>query len=155
MNSHPITQEGYNKLIEEYNLLVEIKLPDASRRIGEAMSHGDLKENAEYHAALEHQKFIHKRIKYLLDNITGSRIMAIDTSQSDVIIFGSCVKTLDLEDDMEEEFILVGAAEADPAQGKISTLSPIGKSLLGKKTDDIVEVETPGGVIKLKILDFS
>jgi len=155
MNSHPITKEGYNKLVEEYELLVKIKLPDASKRIGEALSHGDLKENAEYHAAIEHQNYIHKRIKYLLDKITGSKIMTVNTSDSDTIIFGSRVKTLDLEDDMEEEFVLVGAAEADPANGKISTASPIGKSLLGKKTNDIVEVKTPGGILKLKILDYS
>jgi len=155
MNSHPITQEGDNKLIEEYEVLVKTKLPEASKRIGEALSHGDLKENAEYHAALEHQDYIQKRIEYLREKISGSQIMTVNTTDSDTVIFGSRVKTLDLEDDIEEEFVLVGAAEADPANGKISTASPIGKSLLGKKRHDIVEVKTPGGILKLKILDYS
>ena len=155
MHSHPITQEGYNKLIEEYDFLVNKSLPESTRRIAEASSHGDLKENAEYHAALEHQNHIQKRIAYLREKINGSKIITADPSSSEAIIFGSRVRTLDLEDSVEEEFTLVGAAEAEPGIGRISTASPIGKALLGKKTDDIVTVETPGGVISLKILSFS
>jgi transcription elongation factor GreA len=152
MHSHPITQGGYNKLVAEYEFLVKTKLPESSKRIGEALSHGDLKENAEYHAALEYQNYIQKRIEYLRQKITGSQIITVSTSQSDVIVFGRRVKTLDLEDNLEEEFTLVGAAEAEPATGKISTASPIGKNLLGKKINDVVEIKTPGGILRLKIL---
>jgi transcription elongation factor GreA len=155
MNTSPITQEGYNKLIEEYETLANIALPDSSKRIAEARAHGDLKENAEYHAALEHQRYIQNRIEYLRDKIAHSLIVKVDAANSEVIIFGSKVKTLDLDDESEEEFVLVGPAEANPSEGRISTASPIGKSLIGKKINDIVEVETPGGMITLKVLDLS
>lgn len=155
MNTIPITQEGHNKLVEEYEHLVNTKLPATSKKIAEASSHGDLKENAEYHAALEHQNYIQKRIEYLRDKIARSQIVKADPSKSDVIIFGSCVTTLDVENEIEEVFTLVGAAEADPANGKISTASPVGKSLIGKRIDDIIDIDTPGGTLKLKILDFS
>lgn len=155
MNQFPITKEGYDKLVEEYEHLAKVKLPDASKRIAEAMAHGDLKENAEYHAALEYQRHIQNRIEYLRQRITGSQIITSDPSGSEHVIFGSCVTVLDLEDNSEEQFTLVGEAEANPREGRISTTSPIGKSLLGKKPDDIVEVTTPGGVVKLKILSFT
>ena len=93
--------------------------------------------------------------EFLEDQIARSQIVKTDPSKSGTIIFGSCVKVLDLEDGTEEEFTLVGAAEADPSRCNISIQSPIGSSLLGKSKDDIVEIETPGGLLKLKILDFS
>lgn len=155
MDTIPITREGYNKLIEEHKNLKKVELPNVIKKVAEARSHGDLKENAEYHAAREHQSYLQGKIESLEDKIARSQIVTIDPSKSDVIIFGSKVKTLDLEFNEEEEFTLVGAAEADPSSGKISTVSPIGKSLLGKRVDDIVTIKTPGGTLKLKILDFS
>ncbi len=155
MDTIPITQEGYDKLNEEYNQLKKKDLPDIIKKVAEARSHGDLKENAEYHAAREMQSYIQGRIAFIEDRIARSQIMAPNKAKSDTIIFGNTVKILDLDFDEEEEYILVGAAEADPAAGKISTASPIGKGLIGKKVDDIVEVETPGGKLRLKVLDFS
>ena len=155
MDTHPITREGYDNLLKEYERLKKVELPAIIIKIAEARSHGDLKENAEYHSAREHQSYIQSRLHFLEDSIAGSRIVKVDTSQTDRIIFGCRVSIEDLEDATREEFTLVGPAEGDPAKGKISTASPIGKSLLGKRVNDIVEVETPGGLLKLKILSFS
>lgn len=155
MDTIPITQEGYDKIVEEYNKLVKVELPAIIKKVAEARSHGDLKENAEYHAAREHQSYLQSRIDFLQDKIARSQILKTDPSKSDKIIFGSRVRTFDVDEEEEEEFILVGAAEADPANGKISTVSPIGKSLIGKRKNDIVTIETPGGSLTLKILDFS
>lgn len=155
MDTIPITKEGHGKLLKEHERLKKVELPAIIKKVAEARSQGDLKENAEYHAAREHQGYLQGRIEFLEDRIARSQILETDPSKSDTIIFGSCVKTLDLEDGEEEEFTLVGAAEADPSSGKISTLSPIGSSLIGKSKNDIVEIETPGGLLKLKILDFS
>jgi transcription elongation factor GreA len=155
MDTIPITEEGHEKLLKEHEHLKKVELPAIIKKVAEARSQGDLKENAEYHAAREHQGYLQGRIEFLEDRIARSQILKTDPSKSDSIIFGSIVKTLDLEDETEEEFTLVGAAEADPAHGKISTQSPIGKSLIGKCINDIVEIETPGGTLKIKILDFS
>ena len=154
MDTIPITKEGYEKIVKEYENLTKTELPNIIQKVAEARSHGDLKENAEYHAAREHQAYIQSRIDYLQDKIARSQIISTDTSNSDTIIFGSRVKTYDIDNDEEEEFILVGAAEADPAKSRISTVSPIGKNLLGKRKNDIVTIETPGGKLKLKIIDF-
>jgi len=155
MDTLPITQEGLDNLLKEHDRLKKIELPAIIIKIAEARSHGDLKENAEYHAAREHQGYIQSRMHYLEDKIARSRVVKINTSQTDRIIFGCRVSTEDLCDGTREEFTLVGPAEGDPAKGRISTASPIGKSLLGKRVDDIVEIETPGGRLKLKILSFS
>jgi transcription elongation factor GreA len=151
----PVTREGYEQLIKELEHLQKKELPAVIRRIADARDLGDLKENAEYHASREHQGHIQKRMAYLTDRIARSQIITADASKSDVVIFGSRVKTLLLEENTEEEFILVGESEADPHKGKISTSSPIGKSLLGKRVDEIVAVETPGGKIRLKIVSLS
>lgn len=155
MHTVPVTREGYEQLHKELEHLQKKELPAIIRRIADARDLGDLKENAEYHAAREHQGHIQKRIAYLMDRIARSQIITADASKSDVVIFGSRVKTLILGENEEEEFILVGGSEADPHKGKISTSSPIGKSLLGKRVDEIVEVETPGGKIRLKIVSLS
>ena len=155
MDTIPITQEGYDKIVKEYDKLKTKDLPEIIKKVAEARSHGDLKENAEYHAAREYQSYIQGRIEFLQDKIARSQILKTDPSQSDKIIFGSRVKTFDMENEEEEEFTLVGAAEADPANGKISTVSPIGKNLIGKRRNEIVTIKTPGGNLRLKIIDFS
>jgi transcription elongation factor GreA len=155
MDTIPITQEGYDKIVKEYDKLKKKDLPESIKKVAEARSHGDLKENAEYHAAREYQSYLQGRIAFLQDKIARSQILKTDPSQSDRIIFGSRVKTFDIENEEEEEFTLVGAAEADPGNGKISTVSPIGKNLLGKRKNDIVTIKTPGGNLQLKIIDFS
>ncbi len=153
--SQPITKKGYDQLVEELERLKKVDRPNIIKAVAEARSHGDLSENAEYHAARERQSHIETRIGYLESKLASSEIIHMDTANSDTIIFGCTVKIVDLEDDFEEEYTLVGADEADPSKGKISTVSPIGKALIGKKKDEIVEVNTPGGKLKLKIIDFS
>ena len=155
MNAIPITEEGYKVLLAEYDKLKKVDLPAIIKKVAEARDLGDLKENAEYHAAREHQSYLQGRIEFVGDKIARAMILKSDASGSDVIIFGSNVKVLDIEDDMEENYTLVGAAEANPTQGRISTASPIGRALLGKKPGDLAEAETPGGIIKLKIVSIS
>lgn len=150
----PITQEGYEKLLKEHEHLAKIELPAIINKVAEARSLGDLRENAEYHAAREQQSLIQTKINDLRDKIARSKIMQPNNIQSSTIIFGSRVKIMDLTDESVEEYILVGEAEADPLNGKISTSSPIGKGLLGKKRDDVIEIHAPGGKLKFKILEY-
>lgn len=151
----PITQGGYDALVEEHEELKKVALPNIIKKVAEARSHGDLKENAEYHAAREHQSYLQGRIEFLGDKIARSQIIKSGDIDSDAIIFGSKVIVMDVDDEEEEEYTLVGPAEADAAKGMISTSSPIGKALIGKKSGDIVEVETPGGMLELKVVSFS
>jgi transcription elongation factor GreA len=151
----PITQEGFDKLVKEIENLKKVERPAIIVLVAEARAQGDISENAEYHAAREKQSYIQTRIEYLEDVIARSRVIAADTPKPDTIVFGCKVKVKDIVDGEEDEYILVGAGEADPSCGKISTASPIGKALIGRKTNDIVQVTTPGGRCKLKILDFS
>ena len=154
MDSIPITEDGYKRLLEEYDALKKVELPATIKRVAEARAHGDLKENAEYHAAREHQSYLQGRIEFLGDRIARSVIMKNQPAVGDTVIFGCKVKVLDIEDDFEEVYVLVGQAEAEPSKGRISTASPIGKSLLGKKVGDTIEAETPGGIFKMKILEI-
>jgi transcription elongation factor GreA len=151
----PITREGYEKLIKELELLKKVERPAIIKKVAEARSHGDLSENAEYHAAREKQSHIESRIRYLEDKLARSEITVLDTAQSDTVVFGCTVKIMDLEDESLEEYTLVGAAEADPSRGLISTVSPLGKALIGKQKNDEFSVQTPGGELKMKIIDFS
>jgi transcription elongation factor GreA len=155
MSSHPITQEGYDQLVEDYDRLKKVELPNVIRAIADARAHGDLKENAEYHAARERQSYVLTQISSIGDRIARSHIVKIDTSTTTVIIFGCKVRVRDLSDDSEEEYVLVGSSEADPGNNKISIASPIGKGLLGSKPGDVVEIETPRSMVKLKILSFT
>jgi transcription elongation factor GreA len=151
----PITQEGYENLCRELDQLKKVERPNIIKAVAEARSHGDISENAEYSAAREKQAHIESRINWLEDKIAGCRIITVDGQNSDSIVFGHKVRVKDLEDGYEEEYILVGAGETDPSKGKISTVSPIGKALIGKRREEVVSVETPGGILKLQILDFA
>jgi transcription elongation factor GreA len=151
----PISQNGFDKMVQELDHLKKVERPAIIQAVAEARSHGDISENAEYHAAREKQSHIETRIGYLEDKVARAQIITIDTQNADSIIFGCRVKVKDLSDDCEEEYVLVGAGETDPSQGKISTVSPIGKALIGKRSGDVVSVETPSGILKLQILDFA
>jgi transcription elongation factor GreA len=151
----PISQNGFDKMVQELDHLKKVERPAIIQAVAEARSHGDISENAEYHAAREKQSHIETRIGYLEDKVARAQIITIDTQNADSIIFGCRVKVKDLSDDCEEEYVLVGAGETDPSQGKISTVSPIGKALIGKRSGDVVSVETPSGILKLQILYFA
>jgi len=145
MERVPMTREGLTALEQELRRLKSEERPAVIKAIAEAREHGDLSENAEYHAAREKQGFIEGRIAELED--VTSRAEAIDTSgmSGDTIRFGATVLVADTDTDEETTYRIVGALEADLDQGKISVTSPLARALIGKTIGDVVEVATPGG----------
>lgn len=149
-----LTQEGYQKLEDELELLKTVRRREVAERIKVAISFGDISENAEYDEAKNEQAQVEERILKLESMVR--RAVIIDESQIDVnvVTIGSIVKVYDEEFDEEVEYTIVGSAEADPYEGKISNESPVGKSLLGRTLGDTVDVQVPDGVTKFKILDI-
>ena len=152
--ARPCTPEGYKKLKAELEFLIQKERPKVIAEIAEARSHGDLKENAEYHAAKEKQGWIESRIAEL--NQSLSELEAIDVSaiKSTKIQFGATVKYENIDTEESVQWQLVSSEEADVQKKKMSIASPIGKSLLGKEIGDYVEVRIPKGIINLKILEI-
>jgi transcription elongation factor GreA len=139
----PMTRAGYEKLAAELDRLKRVDRPAISRAIAEARAHGDLSENAEYHAAREKQSFIEGRIADLETKVGGAEV--IDTpGEGDRITFGSTV-LLEDETGKEYRYWIVGSDEADPARGKISILAPLARTLIGKNVGDRVAAQVPGG----------
>ena len=149
-----LTQEGYNKLEEEVEFLKTVRRKEVAERIKVAISFGDLSENAEYGEAKNEQAQVEERIMKLENMIRKAVI--IDESQIDlnVVTIGSIVKVNDVEFDEEVEYTIVGSAEADPYDGKISNESPVGRALLGKTVGDEVDVQVPDGIAKFKIIEI-
>ena len=149
-----LTQEGYDKLEEELENLKVVKRKEVAERIKVAISFGDLSENAEYDEAKNEQAQLEERI-VKLENMLRKAVI-IDESKIDlsVVTIGSIIKLKDLEFDEEIEYAIVGSAEADPYDGKISNESPVGQALLGRSVGETVDVQVPDGVIKFKILDI-
>ena len=147
-----LTQEGYNKLEEELEYLKAVKRKEVAERLKVAISFGDLSENAEYDEAKNEQAKLEEQILKLDEKLRKAVI--IDESQIDlnIVTVGSIVKVFDFDFDEEVEYVIVGSAEADPFEGKISNESPVGSALVGKKVGDIVEVAVPDGVNKFEVL---
>ena len=154
MDKEPITLNGLNKLKEELIFLKEKKRPEIVAAIAEARSHGDLKENAEYHAAKEKQSFIEGRISELEDVISRAEIIDLNKLAGDKITFGTNVKILDEETDQETFYKIVGPYEANLELGLISISSPIARALIGKEVGSSVEVTTPSGTKHYEILSI-
>lgn len=150
-NTVYVTAEGLQKIKEELAHLCDVKREEVSYKLEIAIKQGDLKENADYHAAKEEQGFIEARIKDLEDSLRRAQIIK-DTGPSTTVRVGSTVTILDEEYGDEETYYIVGAHEADPANGRISNESPYGKALIGAKKGKTVAVETPGGQVRLKIM---
>ncbi len=152
-----MTQIGFDKILDEHLNLNKVELPAIIEKVAEARANGDLKENSEYHAAREKQGYIQDRIKYLEDQIANAYVIEVVTD-SETIVFGSKVTTVDPDDEDDEDeyeiYTIVGQDEADPTEGMISVNSPMGQALLGQKPGDVVEVPAPAGSYELKILDF-
>lgn len=147
----PVTQDGFTRLTEELRELTEVKRPEIVAAVAEARSHGDLRENAAYDAARQDQAMIEKRIAELEGMLRNAVVLSEDESaKTGVIGVGSRV-TVDFGGD-EEVYTLVGAIEAKPTQNLISTESPIGKALRGKRAGDTTVVETPGGSTTVTII---
>ena len=149
-----LTQEGYQKLEDEVELLKTVRRKEVADRIKVAISFGDISENAEYDEAKNEQAQVEERIMKLENMIR--RAVIIDESSIDVnvVTIGSIVKVKDLEFEQDDEYTIVGSAEADPYDGKISNESPVGKALLGRRTGDTVEVQVPDGTAKFEILEI-
>jgi transcription elongation factor GreA len=154
MQKNPITPEGYARLRDELHNLRSVERPRVIEMIATAREHGDLSENAEYHAAREKQSFIEGRIKQLEQNLALAEV--IDPAKlagTSKIAFGATVKLANTETDEEVEYRIVGADEADLAKGSISITSPMARSLLGKEVGDEVVVRSPGGDRRYEVLE--
>jgi len=145
MNKIPMTQDGYNRLVEELKRLKAVDRPQVIRAIAEARTHGDLAENAEYHAARERQSFIEGRLALLEDKIARAEVIDVTKLSGSVIKFGAKVTLADEETDEEQTFLIVGEDEADISHGRLSVTSPLARALIGKGKGDSVEVSTPRG----------
>jgi len=154
MNKEPITVTGLKNLKSELEDLKNIQRPKVVEAIAEARSHGDLKENAEYHAAKEQQALIESRVIVINDLIARADVIDVTKIDNDgKVIFGSTIKVQDLESNKEISYKLVGQDEADISKNFIFYKSPIGKALIGKNKSDIVNVNTPSGERNFEIKD--
>ena len=154
MDKEPITVTGLKNLKSELENLKIVQRPKVVEAIAEARSHGDLKENAEYHAAKEQQALIESRVIAINDMIARANVIDVTKIDNDgKVIFGSTVKVQDLESNKEISYKLVGQDEADISKNLIFYKSPIGKALIGKNKNDIVNVNTPSGEKNLEIKD--
>jgi transcription elongation factor GreA len=145
MNKLPMTSDGYNRLVDEIKRLKTIERPAIIRAIAEARTHGDLSENAEYHAARERQSFIEGRLMELEDKVARAEVIDTSKLSGSVVKFGATVTLADEETDEEQTFVIVGEDEADVKGGKLSVASPLARALIGKGKGDSVEVSTPRG----------
>jgi len=154
MNKEPITVSGLEKLKEELVFLKEKKRPEIVAAIAEARSHGDLKENAEYHAAKEQQSHNEGRIQEIENLIARANVIDVTNIKNDgKVIFGSTVYLQNLDTNEKIEYKLVAKDEADLKKKLIFFQSPIGKGLIGKKKNDLVEIHTPAGIKNFEIID--
>ncbi|MGD8984633.1 MAG: transcription elongation factor GreA [Desulfobacteraceae bacterium] len=154
MERIPITREGLEKVRTELNRLESVEKPQNIRAIEEARGHGDLSENAEYHAAKERQSFLEGKINELKAIIGKSEVLEVESGPTDRIVFGRTVRLYNLQTDEEITYQLLGPYESDPENGKISVISPLGQALIGKEIGDEISVTTPGGVQEFEILEI-
>ncbi|RWR15194.1 transcription elongation factor GreA [Siminovitchia fortis] len=150
-----MTEAGKEKLEQELEYLKTVRRKEVVERIKVARSFGDLSENSEYDSAKEEQAFVEGRITTLENMIRNAKIIEEDELNSDKVTLGKTVTFKELPDGDEETYTIVGSAEADPFEGKISNDSPIAKSLMGQKVNEEVTVQTPGGEMRVKIVSIS
>lgn len=149
-----MTEAGKEKLEQELEYLKTVRRKEVVERIKIARSFGDLSENSEYDSAKEEQAFVEGRITTIENMIRNAKII-VDESDPDTVSLGKTVTFVELPDGDEETYTIVGSAEADPFEGKISNDSPIAKSLLGHKVEQEVSVQTPGGEMRVKIVSIT
>lgn len=154
MTKVPLTARGAERLREELDRLKRVERPRIIQAIADARAHGDLKENAEYHAAREQQGFVEGRIKDIEGKLSHAHVIDVTKIHADgKVVFGATVDVMDASDDSEHTFQIVGEDEADSKNGLISVTSPIARALIGKSEGDVAMVQTPGGVRELEILE--
>jgi len=150
----PMTVEGEQKLREELSHLKKVERPRIIEAIAEAREHGDLKENAEYHAAREQQSFTEGRIKEIEAKLSQAQVIDISQIPNEgKVLFGTKVTIVNVESDDEKTYKIVGDDESDTKLGKISVNSPLARGLIGKEVGDVAKVQTPGGVDEYEILE--
>ena len=154
MKRVPMTPEGHQKLKEELDRLVKVERPKNIKDIAEARAHGDLSENAEYHAAREKQSFLEGRIQELQSSLSLAEIIDPSKINQSRVAFGARVKVSDVDADVEYEFTLVGTEEADVKSGKISITSPVARALIGKEVGDVAVVKAPARTIEYEIVEI-
>ncbi len=152
MNKVPMTAEGRDALDEELKFLKTTERPAIIAAIAEARAHGDLSENAEYHAAKERQGFVEARVKDIESKLARAQVIDIRELGGDSVKFGATVKVIDEDTEEEAVYKIVGEDEAEVAKGKVSVTSPIARALIGKESGDVVEVMAPGGARSLEVL---
>jgi transcription elongation factor GreA len=154
MDRIPFTKEGLEKVKKDLTRLERVERPDNIRAIEEARSHGDISENAEYHAAKERQSFLEGKINELRSTIGKAEVIEIEKIASDRVVFGKTVLLYDLQTDLEVKYQLLGPYESEPAKGRISVVSPLGQALIGGRAGDEISVKTPGGIQEFEILEI-
>ena len=153
MEKVPMTIEGFSLLETELQRLKGVERPRIISAISEARAHGDLSENAEYHAAKEQQGYNEAKVAELEDKLSRADVIDISKLSGESVKFGATVKLVDEDTDEEVSYKIVGEYEADVKKGKISITSPIARALIGKESGERVEVQTPGGVKRYEIID--
>jgi transcription elongation factor GreA len=157
MEKVPMTTGGYQDLVEEAKRLKTVERPAIIKAIEEAREHGDLSENAEYHAAREKQSFTEGRLAELEDKIARAEVIDVTQMSGEIIRFGATVTVADEDTDEESTYQIVGEDEADISAGRLSVTSPLAKALIGRQSGDSVDINTPGGakgyeVVKVRYL---
>jgi transcription elongation factor GreA len=155
MTKIPMTEEGFNRLREELKRLKSVDRPAIIRAIAEARTHGDLSENAEYHAARDRQSFIEGRVMELEDKVARAEVIDVSKLSGTVVKFGARVTLADEETEQEQTFQIVGEDEADIGNGRLSVTSPLARALIGKGVGDSVEVTTPRGAKSYEIVNLA
>ena len=154
MSRIPLTKEGEISIKDKLSNLKFVERPQISQAIAEARAHGDLKENAEYHAAKELQGLIEAKISEMENALANAQVIDVkEIPETGRVIFGSTVKVYDIENDKEIKYKIVGNLESDPEKGQISIDTPIAKGLVGKFVDDEINIQTPSGNLKYEILE--
>jgi len=151
----PMTPGGYQKLQSELDKLLKVDRPKNIKDIAEARAHGDLSENAEYHAAKEKQSFLEGRIQELKTKIALADVIDPSKISQDKVAFGAKVTVVDVSSDEEKTFMLVGPDEGDAKNGKISVSSPVGRALLNKTVGDLVTIKVPARTLEYEILEIT
>lgn len=149
-----LTREGLQKIEDEVEQLKTVRRKEVAERIKEAIAFGDISENSEYDEAKNEQAQVEERIAKLEATLRKAKVLDESQISLDVVNVGSIVKVKDLEFDEDIEYTIVGSAEADPYEGKISNEAPVGRGLLGSKVGEIVDVQVPDGIIKYEILEI-
>lgn len=154
MEKVPMTASGYSRLQEELKHLKTVERPTVIRAIAEAREHGDLSENAEYHAARERQSFIEGRVLELADRISRAEVIDVQALSGDSVKFGATVKLADEDTEEEATYQIVGQDESDIKAGRLSVTAPLARGLIGKTVGEVVEVTTPNGSKSYEVMDI-